>query len=467
MTGAKFQQTIERWKKIPTSYAEKDLEDHLVTLMWQELGVDFTSLKGGAMVGAGLKPDYLVYQDISQQPILVVEDKSRVPRLANASDADFVETCEKDSLYKEAVGDFSGSPGNNGIRQYLDSSRVSPRFLASYGLVFNGDFFQLWRRVDGLVLPMTPIQRMTAETIPTLMGQLQYILTSPKRALITSIWNQKGGVSKTTNTVNLGATLAVEGKRVLLIDADEQNDLTRGVGLVPEETEGWFEECMDLLQKNDFDAAKSLVKKAIHSRLFPLSSGPPTTFSFHVLSISESSIREFRKEKNGISPPDKIKIFKKLINLVADNFDYILIDTSPAYEVFTNCILYAVDTVLIPVDYGKKSLYHGVKIYKFLRDVRAKRAENDKLYFGPWNLGLLFSNCPPDAGAVLNGLMSNELESHHFTGRQCQTRIQTYAQAKVAEFKCAPVVCWQASPVTQLYKKLANELFLKYNSINE
>ena len=466
MTGAKFQQTIERWKKIPTTYAEAELEAHLVTLMWQELGVDFTSLKSGAMVGTGLKPDYLVYQDTSQQPILVVEDKKRVPELANASDASFAEKCEKHYLYKEAVGDFSGSPGNNGIRQYLDSSKVSPNLLASYGLVFNGDFFQLWRRVDGLVLPMTPIQRMTAETIPTLMGQLQYILTSPKRALITSIWNQKGGVSKTTNTVNLGATLAVEGKRVLLIDADEQNDLTRGVGLVPEETEEWFEECVDLLQKNDFDAAKSLVKKTIHSRLFPLSSSPPTTYSFHVLSISEFSIKTFRKE-NYLTLPDKRRIFRKLINLVADNFDYILIDTSPAYEVFTDCILYAVDTVLIPVDYGKKSLHHGVDVYKFLRKVRTNRMENDKLYFGPWNLGLLFSNCPPDAGAVLNGLMSNELESYHFTGRQCKTKIQTYAQTKIAEFKCAPVVCWQASPVTQLYKKLANELFLKYNSINE
>ena len=135
MTGAKFQQTIERWKKIPTTYAEAELEAHLVTLMWQELGVDFTSLKSGAMVGTGLKPDYLVYQDTSQQPILVVEDKQRVPELANASDASFAEKCEKHYLYKEAVGDFSGSPGNNGIRQYLDSSKVSPNLLASYGLV--------------------------------------------------------------------------------------------------------------------------------------------------------------------------------------------------------------------------------------------------------------------------------------------------------------------------------------------
>lgn len=463
MTGAKFRQTIERWKQIPTSYAEADLEANLVTLMWKELGINFPNIQKGAQVGPGLKPDWLVYQDTEKPPILVVEDKKRVPELANAPEAGFSERCENHSLYRDAIGSISGS---NGIRQYLDIGKVMPDRLASYGLVFNGDFFQLWRRVDGLVLPMTPIQRMTAETIPILMGQLQYILTSPKRALITSIWNQKGGVSKTTNTVNLGATLAVQGKRVLLIDADEQNDLTRGVGLVPEAMEGWFEESVDMLQKNDFDAAKTLVGKALHRRMFPLSSTPPTTYSFHVLSIPQVSIKEFR-ERNDISPSSKIKIFKKLVNLVADDFEYIFIDTSPAYEVLTKCILYAADTVLIPVDYGRKSLHHGVNVYKILREVRAQRREYDKLYIGPWNLGLLFSNCPPDAGAVLNGLIDNELKGRNFTGRRCQTKIQTYAQTKVAEFKCAPVVCWQASPVTQLYRNLANELFLKYNSINE
>ncbi len=466
MAGAKFQQTIERWTQIPTSHPEAQIEDDLMTVMWEELGVGFKKSVKNPTIGSGLIADWLVYQDINSLPVLVVEDKKRVPELANAPEAGFSERCEQHSLYRDAIGGLCGTPGNNGIRQYLDISRVSPNRLASYGLVFNGDFFQLWRRVDGLVLPMTPIQRMTVETIPALMGQLQYILNSPQRALITSIWNQKGGVSKTTNTINLGATLAVQGKRVLLVDADEQNDLTRGVGLVPEAMEGWFEESVDMLQKNDFDAAKTLVGKALHRRMFPLSSAPASNYSFHVLSISELSIKKFR-ETNDISVRDKNKVFKRLINLIAGGFDYIFIDTSPAYEVFTNCILYAVDTVLIPVDYGKKSLHHGVNIYKFLQEVRAKRTEHDKLYFGPWNLGLLSSNCPPDAGAVLSGLIDDELRGKKFTGRRCQTKIQTYAQTKVAEFKCAPVVCWQNSPVTQLYMKLASELFLNHNSINE
>ncbi|MBW4694384.1 MAG: ParA family protein [Lyngbya sp. HA4199-MV5] len=79
-------------------------------------------------------------------------------------------------------------------------------------------------------MPLTPIQKFTKANIPALMQQLEYCLKNPHTALVSAVWNQKGGVAKTTNIVNLGATLALEGKRVLLIDLDPQNDLTRGVG---------------------------------------------------------------------------------------------------------------------------------------------------------------------------------------------------------------------------------------------
>jgi cellulose biosynthesis protein BcsQ len=74
------------------------------------------------------------------------------------------------------------------------------------------------------------------------MQQLEYCLKNPRTALVAAVWNQKGGVAKTTNIVNLGATLALEGKRVLLIDLDPQNDLTRGVGA----DVSWFPNYLDL-----------------------------------------------------------------------------------------------------------------------------------------------------------------------------------------------------------------------------
>jgi hypothetical protein len=95
------------------------------------------------------------------------------------------------------------------------------------------------------------------------------------------------------------------------------------------------------------------------------------------------------------------------------------------------------------------------------REVRA--AKKERLHFGPWNLGVVFSNCPADVGTVLEECIKQELSNKNFTGKQCATRLRTFAQAKVAEFKHVPVVSWQGSPITKLYANLAKEIFLDSN----
>ncbi|MBD1860980.1 MULTISPECIES: ParA family protein [Trichocoleus] len=196
-----YNSVVKTWLQIPPNFAEGNLEALLMTVMWQALGLTVNQVKKNPSIGGGCIPDWLIYQDPSQPPVLVIEDKKRDPDLANASDSDFVELCKKDKLYKDAVG-YPVAHGNNGIKQYLDKDKVSPKCLASYGLVFNGDFFQLWRRVDGLVFPLTPIQRVTKKSLPLLMQQLDYCLKHPQPALVSAIWNQKGGVAKTTNIIN-------------------------------------------------------------------------------------------------------------------------------------------------------------------------------------------------------------------------------------------------------------------------
>jgi hypothetical protein len=78
-------------------------------------------------------------------------------------------------------------------------------------------------------------------------------------------------------------------------------------------------------------------------------------------------------------------------------------------------------------------------------------------------LGLVFSNCPPDRGKTLDDCIQGELTKRSFTGKQCITHLRSYAQTKVAEFKHVPVISWRKSPITQLYTKLANEVFLNHN----
>ncbi|MBD2072415.1 ParA family protein [Phormidium sp. FACHB-592] len=459
-----YKKLAQHWAELPTNYSEQNLEMSLVQPLLLSLGLNVQQIKAGHNLGANLgTPDRLVYQDINCPPVLVIENKKRDPDLAAIPEKDFAAACQSHPLYRQAVGYEDCGPKNKGIKHYLNNN-VPPVLLASYGLVFNGDFFQLWRRVDGLVLPMTPIQKVTKTSLPGLMQQLEYCLQHPRTALASAIWNQKGGVAKTTNIVNIGATLALEGKQVLLIDLDPQNDLTRGVGADPNWFPGYLEQCAQKLQLEEWDEAKQILNKAIQIRKFPTTDKSKKSFKLSVLSSDEKSLRAFRDDPYA----EPVAVFKKLVRLLYLDYDYIFIDVSPTPDKLTQSVLLACDTVLIPIDLGGKSLHHAVQLYsntipKF-REVRA--AKKERLHLGPWNLGIVFSNCPGDAGVVLEEHIKQALNKSNFSGNQCKTRLKTFAQTKVAEFKHVPVICWQSSPITKLYADLVKELFLNPNFID-
>jgi chromosome partitioning protein len=446
---------VKTWLDIPTDYKETELESALMSVMWNALGLEPKQIRKGG-IGSGLVPDYLIYQDLAKPPVLVVEDKKRVPELADASDTDFVDFCKNHKLYKDAVG-YPVCNGNNGIKQYLDKDKVSPNFLASYGLVFNGDFFQLWRRIDGLVLPLTPIQRVTKKSLPLLMQQLDYCLNHPQSALVSAIWNQKGGVAKTTNIINVGATLAIEGRKVLLIDLDPQGDLTRWLNVHPHSD--YLHPCIEKVDSQDLDTAKNILDNAPHLKTFPTTDG--RSYELSILATDVDSLKKFRDD---LALNQPVVLFKKMIKLLKQEYDYILIDIAPTLDRLAHCALFTCDTVLIPVDYGEKSLHHALQVHQtILPKIRELRAKSERLHLGPWNLGITFSNCPSDPGVALKKLIDQGLQNRSFAGNQYKTHLRSYTQTKVAEFKRAPVVCWQASPITKLYTELVKEVFLNHN----
>lgn len=452
-----YKKVVENWTRIPHDYSEADLEKALVEPIFAALGFDFHQVKGTPTIGPGLKPDLLIHNNPEKPPVLVVEDKRRIPELAEAPEENFADFCKQHPLYRKAAG-YDPSPKENGIQQYLDKNKVNPECLASYGLVFNGDFFQLWRRVDGLVLPLGPIEKVTQANLPSLMRQIDYCFKNPIPAFVVTVWNQKGGVAKTMNTINLAASLAIAGKKVLLIDLDPQTDLTRGVGLPPGNFSDYLEPCVQKLELNEFDEARSILNSAIQVRKFPTTDKRDCTL--FVLPGEPKSLTVFR-DRTDVEPS---LAFKKLIRTLSSEYDYIFIDISPTLDKLTQCVLWACDGVVIPVDYGRKSIHHAVHLYQTtIPKVRNLRSKKERLFLGPWNLGLLFSNCPPDSSVQLDSFIQNELTAKNFTGKQCSTRLRTYAQAKLAEFKHAPVVCWQNSPITKLYSSVANEVFLTHN----
>ena len=145
---------------------------------------------------------------------------------------------------------------------------------------------------------------------------------------IIAIANQKGGVGKTTTSVNLSASLAFLGKKVLLIDIDPQGNATSGLGI----RKGDLESCVYDVLINDEDV-KEIIQKTGVENLYIV----PATISLAGAEIELVSTisREVR--------------LKKALQQVKTNFDFIIIDCPPSLGLLTINALTASDGLIIPV----------------------------------------------------------------------------------------------------------------------
>jgi len=98
------QKVIDRWQQVPSEYDEASLDSNLGRFLFEEgLGIDFQRLKQSQSLGrgAGLKPDWLVFgEKPNKPPILVVENKKRIPELVEVPEAEFEKKCRENELYK-------------------------------------------------------------------------------------------------------------------------------------------------------------------------------------------------------------------------------------------------------------------------------------------------------------------------------------------------------------------------------
>lgn len=143
-----------------------------------------------------------------------------------------------------------------------------------------------------------------------------------------AIVNQKGGVGKTTTTVNLSACLAKAGKKVLLIDMDPQANATSGVGVDKDECPAGIYEC--LIEDTPL---KEIVTETPYEKLFIAPSHAALTGA--EVELTGMDNREFK--------------LKEQIASVKKNFDFILIDCPPSLGFLTLNALTASDSVLIPI----------------------------------------------------------------------------------------------------------------------
>ncbi|AEE18444.1 chromosome partitioning protein [Dokdonia sp. Hel_I_63] len=252
---------------------------------------------------------------------------------------------------------------------------------------------------------------------------------------IIAIANQKGGVGKTTTSVNLAASLGVLEKKVLLIDADPQANATSGLGIDVETVEvGTYQ-----LLEHTNNAEEAIIK----------TSSPN-------LDIIPAHIDLVAIEIELVDKEAREYMMKKAIGHLRDKYDYILIDCAPSLGLLTLNALTAADSVIIPIQCEYFALEGLGKLLNTIKSVQ--KIHNPDLDIE----GLLLTMF--DSRLRLSNQVVEEVQKH-FSEMVFETIIQRNVRLSEAPSYGESIINYDAaSKGATNYLSLAQELITKNNS---
>lgn len=246
---------------------------------------------------------------------------------------------------------------------------------------------------------------------------------------ITAVANQKGGVGKTTSAINIAASLAAAGKRVLLIDTDPQGNTTSGLGINKDDLNGSI---------YDLYAGVKTIEDIIQN----------STIDF--LSIVASNIDLIGAELELMDKDGRESILKHAVEPLRNQYDYIYIDCPPSLSLLTLNALVAADGLLIPMQceyYALEGISMLLRTYELI-----KTSFNDSLEIE----GILLTMF--DGRTTLANQVTGELRKH-FGDKVYQTVIPRNVTLAEAPSHGKPVILYDIrSKGAQSYLQLAREI---------
>lgn len=363
MTTINWNQVLD---SISENAAEPEVEDRFVKPLLNALGFSpdewvqqFKTGKGPADFAARKNHDGDKFSVSKINPNLVIEVKGRVSGKA------IINLAEGTPMYKKAKEQITG---------YL----LAPKCETSqWGIITNSTDIQLFRRHGKIVLPATNCMRITKDNISNIIIRIKKLLDNQPKALTICIYNDKGGVGKTTTTINLAAILRQQQKKVLVVDFDpQQGDLTDSLGL--QEGKVKLSDCLVDRALNVKDTIQAFNLKNKAGQLVKV---------FDVIP-SDSGLSKFMSYEYEAKIDKGSARLRDLLDIFVCEYDYILIDAPTNWTFFSKSSVRAADAILMPTEHNNfSSLKNAAKVIKeFLPEVKKVRQDG-----GPIALPIFFN----------------------------------------------------------------------------